>query len=277
MPPISNSRKAADDAAIRRAHAAFQSTASKRLHSLIADGVEGGVASSQLLDDLIAPRDLANPPLPLLGPRQGRNAASSGWSCQSLQHIVACTGASLTHASKILQLREEIARLRRNGLSTANVIEQLHERLRGMDAHVAGGWSEDEPENADVKGQRRERSGAASVASKKRRVGEDACSLTSGIDLSQRQKSPSRHQHAHSASQSDDFMPENHVPREFGLQEEFVKADAYPSPNYIADVCGPGGSKMLAQTVEKRHREESAPLAQLKKLKLRTQGSHGEG
>ena len=50
MPPI-HGRPDADphQDAVRRAHAAFRSTADRRLKGLLALGVEGGAASSQLL------------------------------------------------------------------------------------------------------------------------------------------------------------------------------------------------------------------------------------
>ena len=80
-------------------------------------GHESGAASSQLLDDLIEHR-------------AERAGAVSPSSSPSLQHVVACTGASPVHASKILQLKDEISRLRAEGHSTANVIDALQRRLR---------------------------------------------------------------------------------------------------------------------------------------------------
>ena len=130
---------------IDAAHAAFRTTANRQLRGLLAHGMEGGAASSCLLDDLLS------------APGQGVSTAGGGGggssvdlsgqegvgssspsptvtfsssSSSSLQYVVAQTGASPAHAAKILQLKEEISRMRRDGHSAVTVIEQLRDRLR---------------------------------------------------------------------------------------------------------------------------------------------------
>ena len=128
MPPHNDS-----DAAVRRAHAAFSAAAARTRNHLVNSGVDCSAASSQLLDDLIAPCSLTDKPDE---PDRAANSNSQGGSSSGVtvssggsgasplqQHIVAATGASPAQAAKILLLREEISRLRRDGHSTATVIE----------------------------------------------------------------------------------------------------------------------------------------------------------
>ena len=295
MPPMTNKQGDADPA-VRRAHAAFRTTANRRLRNLLELGVEGGAASSQLLDDLIAPRDLASSPPPQPATRTlpnssgstggsggggGGGGGSSSSSSPSVQHVVACTGASPAQASKILLLREEISRLRRDGHSTADLIEQLRDRLRDVSAPRSG-WSDDESENAEAVGARRDKAGVG--ASKKRRVADDACGIGSGIDLSEDKQ--------YARLPGSPYLRDS-LPRELcsdfaahdyggggggGLGGGGLSARAY-SPPYRADLGASkgelGGGRGFNATVDKRHREEGAPLSALKKLKLRTAQQEG--
>jgi hypothetical protein len=262
MPPIIKDADA--DAAVRRAHAAFRSTADRRLRSLHAHGIEGGAASSQLLDDLITPHNLTDQPgkagawhtSPSSSSGGGGGGGGSGGPVQlSLQHVVASTGASPAQASQILQLREEISRLRRDGHSTATLIEQLRGRLRGMGESRAG-WGDEDAENAEAMGARRDKAGGAS---KKRRVGDESISFSPGHDA----YLPGENECPHDATdlthhQATCSGPHSPTPYSPGLHHEHGEL---------------GGGTGGAMASEKRHREErdAAPLAQLKKLKLRAQ------
>lgn len=117
MPPMARTIDA--DHAAQTAQAAFRNTASQQLKRLMAEGVDGTVASSRLMDELLANRA-----------SQATSAAAASSSAQSLQDVVSRTGFSREQASKTLLLLDEIRRLRREGHSTATLIEQLHRRLR---------------------------------------------------------------------------------------------------------------------------------------------------
>lgn len=271
MPPIVANETEPDES-VSKAHAAFRSTANRRLRSLLAVGVESSAASSQLLDDLIAPQELADPPHPQsplsqAAPHSSSSSAavsSSGSGAgPSLQQVVACTGTNPTQAKKILLLREEISRLRRDGHSTATVIEQLRGRLRDVRETQAQGWSDEEAENAEVGGGSwRDVKGGTPGGSKRRRVGanDDAHrGLGSGIDLS--------------SDKSYATLPENARPHGgYGgrdLSPPVGRGGAYP-PSYLSEQGF--GDLDFAPAKDKRHREEApTPLSQLKKLKLRTQ------
>jgi len=261
MPPVD---LVGDDAAVQIAHAAFRSTAERRLHTLQKSGVQGGAASSLLLDEMIAPRELADP---RPGKKAGARAPPS--SSASLQHVVACTGASAAQASKILLLREEISRLRRDGHSTATLIEQLRERLHDVEDERRTPWGDDEAENAEAIGGWAEVDRGAG-GSKKRRMGDDACSMAPGLSEERYSRKAGR----------DPFPPgENdrpHEPHSPGGQLHANLPQSSPRaacpPSYCAELGELGGGMGLAPH-EKRHREEreTAPLSQLKKLKLRAQ------
>lgn len=132
---------------LKNAHASFRSAASGRLKRLMAEGVEGGAASSQLFDELLEHR------------------AESGPSSPSLHSVMERTGVNPVHASKILLLKEEIGRLRVEGHSTPALIEQLQRRLREGGQRPAG-----LDENREQASARRT---PGSAASKKRRVGDE--------------------------------------------------------------------------------------------------------
>ena len=281
MPPIVTN-KADADTAVGRAHAAFRSTANRRMRSLLAVGVESDAASSQLLDDLIVPRDLADAPPNRAAPLQsssssgggssGAGGGSAGGGSPSLQHVVACTGTSPAQAKKILLLREEISRLRRDGHSTATVIEQLRGRLRDVREPQPQGWSDEEGENAEVGGgswKEVKGGAAAAAASKKRRLG---ASDDAGIDLSSGKEYAALPENTH---------PHDRSPLGGAHHLEFA-AGAPPGgrvPGYCADQLGDlefSPARGLAATMQpsdKRLREEerATPLSQLKKLKLRAQ------
>ena len=144
--------------ALRNAHLAFHAIARQRLKRLQAAGVEADAASSQLLDDLVVePHHRNSIPPAAATDASSLSSSSSSSSSPSLQHVVASTGASPAHAAKILQLRDEISRLRREGHSTVSLIERLKERLQ-----EAGEYSANADEN-----------GGAWRSSKKRRVADE--------------------------------------------------------------------------------------------------------
>ena len=143
--------------ALRNAHLAFRAIARQRLKRLQAAGVEADAASSQLLDDLVVEPHHRNSIPPAAATDASSLSSSSSSSSPSLQHVVASTGASPAHAAKILQLRDEISRLRREGHSTVSLIERLKERLQ-----EAGEYSANADEN-----------GGAWRSSKKRRVADE--------------------------------------------------------------------------------------------------------
>ena len=72
MPPHNDS-----DAAVRRAHAAFSAAAARTRNHLVNSGVDCSAASSQLLDDLIAPCSLTDKPDE---PDRAANSNSQGGS-----------------------------------------------------------------------------------------------------------------------------------------------------------------------------------------------------
>ena len=162
--------------------------------------------------------------------------------------------------------------MRRDGHSTATVIEQLRSRLR--DAPGLSGWVGDvESENAALLGGRdpnlsggREGQGA----SKKRRMGDAAADVhctSSVFDLSSDGRSEEG-SYEHFAFFSERGAPTGRA----GFVEPLPSA-------YLADLSGEagggsGGKAHPYSSHEKRHRDlegGAAPLAQLKKLKLRAQ------
>jgi hypothetical protein len=221
------------DAALEKAHTSFRTIASQRLKSMQARGLEGPVASSRLLDDLIerCPRPSE------WSPSSGATSSSSGASRNaSLEHVVACTGFGPTHASKILLLKDEISRLRSEGHSTVAVIQQLQGRLRDAGDHRARG-----DENGE-QGVRR------SATSKKRRVDEGDRYVK------------------HSASES--WKGHWDVEGEGGI-DQLQQTRLQPLPAYGACAfLGEGGRPQARPSDSKRQRDEGTPLSQLKKLKL---------
>jgi hypothetical protein len=257
------------------AHAAFKSTANRQLRGLLAHGMEGTAASSRLLDDLLLSAgsksaaagsggaiDLSTQACSGAGAAAGSAAASGGSSSggggsssSTLQHVVAQTGVSPAHATKILMLKEEIALLRREGHSTVTVIEQLRERLRaaGEKRQLRAGAEED-AENADgVSGTGWRDKG--SNASKKRRTGDhDPANSFSSPFASGRLENGTG-----SASRA---LPGSHT-RLHELPLSPAGAAGYALGDSFEFEAKPEG---------KRSREENtAALAALKKLKLRTQ------
>ena len=118
MPPAGAAElgSSSSDPAVQRAHTAFRDIAGQRLKLLLAEGTESIDASSQLFDDLLGHR----------APQQGSRKSAAN---PTLQLIAERTGATPERASQILQLKEEIGRLRGEGHSTASLIEQLRRRL----------------------------------------------------------------------------------------------------------------------------------------------------
>jgi len=145
-----------DDKAVQSAHSAFSHTASQRLKRLIAEGVDSGAASSRLFDDLL-PAEAG-----------GRSA---GAASPTLRHVMERTGSSPAQASKVLQLKEEIGRLRGEGHSTAALIEKLQRRLRDAGGQRRSG----KDENGEQAAARRT---PGSAQAKKRRMG-DGDAITS--------------------------------------------------------------------------------------------------
>ena len=110
--------RAADcsDPAVSAAKATFQTTATQQLKGLMSQGVESCQASTQLMDELTNHR--------------AGQAGGAVWNSPHLQDVVASTGFSPALAARTLLLKDEITQLRRQGHSTATVIEQLNRRLR---------------------------------------------------------------------------------------------------------------------------------------------------
>ena len=100
-----------------KAQSAFRATAGKQLKRLMAEGVERDTASVQLMDQM-------------LHHGAGAAACSSARASPQVEQIVSMTGFTQVQAAKTLLLKEEIAQLRRQGHSTAALIEQLQKRLR---------------------------------------------------------------------------------------------------------------------------------------------------
>jgi len=103
--------------AVLKAQSAFHAAAGKQLKRLMAEGVERDTASVQLMDQML---------------HHGAGAAACSSACASphLQHVVSVTGFTQVQAAKTLLLKEEIVQLRRQGLGTTALIEQLQKRLR---------------------------------------------------------------------------------------------------------------------------------------------------
>ena len=294
MPPHNDS-----DAAVRRAHAAFSAAAARTRNHLVNSGVDCSAASSQLLDDLIAPCSLTDKPDE---PDRAANSNSQGGSSSGVtvssggsgasplqQHIVAATGASPAQAAKILLLREEISRLRRDGHSTATVIEQLMARLRDVPGAThphASGWGVENAESNSKKGHNsKKRKGGGSADDpfdEKRRTD------LSGAPIREGQFEP--HAHLLLGGEGDhhhlDYSEENPI---IGtgrlLSYPGEKAYSPPRRHHFTSSRSEGGADFGESLYEtelkggapsdgKRLRaqgEDSAPLAQLKKLKLRGQ------
>jgi hypothetical protein len=257
------------------AHAAFKSTANRQLRGLLAHGMEGTAASSRLLDDLLlsgssksaaagsgSAIDLSTQASSSGGVASSSttststsSSTSTSTSTSTLQHVVAQTGVSTAHATKILMLKDEIAQLRRDGHSTATVIEQLRERLRaaGEKRQLRAGAEED-AENADGVGGSGWRD-KGSNASKKRRTGEldPANSFSSPFASGRLENGTGSASRALPGSQT-------------RLQELPI------SPAGAAGYTLGDSFDFEAKPEGKRSREENtAALAALKKLKLRTQ------
>jgi len=119
--------------AVDAAIAGFQETASQQLKGLMAHGIDGGAASAKLMDELLqqrGSREWKGDGCSTQG-ASGRPESPVGvWGSPDLQHVVESTGFSPTQAARTLLLREEITSLRRQGHTTATVIEQLNRRLR---------------------------------------------------------------------------------------------------------------------------------------------------
>lgn len=181
------------DPAVTSAQAAFRTTANQKLKRLLAQGVDAGAASSQLLDEII--------------PQRAPRSPSASHSAD-VQQLMISTGFCSTQASQTLLLKEEIALLRRQGNNTATVIDKLHKRLR--DAGHSGLGSDENEEQGS------------------------------------------------SSSWRLHGMPQ---PKKHKISEE-SDSGMLASPWPPMDVC--------VRVKEKRHRDDSAQLAQLKKLKLRS-------
>lgn len=86
------------DGAVTAAKTAFQMTAAKQLKGLMAQGVDPGDASTELLDELTMHR--------------AGKSTSTAMSSPHMQHVVAATGCSSSLAMRTLLLKDEIAHLR---------------------------------------------------------------------------------------------------------------------------------------------------------------------
>ena len=102
--------------AVREAKAAFRTAAAQQLKCLMAEGIEGGQASTHLMDELTRHR--------------AQQSGGASWSSSRVQEVVTSTGYSPDLATRTLFLKDEISQLRRQGHTTATVIEQLQRRLQ---------------------------------------------------------------------------------------------------------------------------------------------------
>ena len=247
-----------ESAALRNAHSSFRSVARQRLKCLEASGLQAEAASSRLLDDLIITTQLlshqekggsGNGDVSCSGNNGGNSVSAStggdgssgggssnGGLSTEMEYVVARTGVNAAQASKIILLKEEISRLRCEGLSTVSVIERLQARL-----HESGDRTATSEGILQVGGLL-DASNAA--PNKKPRVGEDTFTcqppVTGAIESSL--SNLGRH------NVLPDFSCHN------GLLAEV------PSPKSCPPCPADG----------KRVREEVTSALQLKKLKLRT-------
>ena len=264
--------KLPEDADLKNAKSAFHSTARQRLKGLQALGMEAADASSVLFDDLIEGVERSRQeqsPSP-------SSSSSSSSSSAPVQHIIAATGASAAQASKILLLKEEIARLRRKGLSTVTVVQQLQQRLQDA-AEQRASWDE----NAEHAAWQ-----AGGAASKKRRMGDESTSPpASAMGTLHAPRKRGWRMSADGPLVACALPlctvlavrpPHPHSPRfvlscltlPAGLSDandngELSRLSALPEYEYGAWVSPP------CPADGKRQRDEQASLAQLKKLKLR--------
>ena len=255
---------------IDAAHAAFRTTANRQLRGLLAHGMEGGAASSCLLDDLLsAPGQGVSTAggggggssVDLSGQEGVRSSSpsptvtSSSSSSSSLQYVVAQTGASPAHAAKILQLKEEISRMRRDGHSAVTVIEQLRDRLRAAgEKRQTWAGAEEDAENADALSASggsgwRDKSGNAS---KKRRIAEQETGNSFASPFA-------AGRYENGTGSGSPILP--------GRFHELPLSPGGASAYNLGE-----SFELEAKPEGKRSREEhTAPLAALKKLKLRAQ------
>jgi hypothetical protein len=98
----------------------FKATVSQQRRLLVSGGLEASRASLQLMDQLIQHR---------LG---SVASCSSDDTLADLQAIVSATGFAPAQAARTLLLKDEIAHLRSEGYSTADVIQELDHRLRAV-------------------------------------------------------------------------------------------------------------------------------------------------
>ena len=223
------------DSALRSAHIAFRSIARQRLKSLQAAGVETEVASSQLFDNLV-----------IEAAPSSSSSNSSPSRSPSLQHVIACTGASVTHAAKILQLKEEIGRLRHEGHSTVSLIERLRDRLRD-----AGEQHSTSDENGAFGAGWR--AGAGAPSSKKRRVGEEC--------------SPSQH-----TPPTSSVMVAGHALSEPSRLPPWADVGFGTGP--LGEMASPRSCPSIPADPKRTREDGMAPsLQHLKKLKLRPHGA----
>eukprot|EP00965_Chrysotila_dentata_P205649 6183080-Pleurochrysis_carterae.AAC.2 len=111
--------------AVGRAKAEFTATAKKQINYLVAEGVDRGSASNQLMDELLQQRGLVHG-----GAGGGQGERASTWSVGDVAFVVERTGFSESQARRTLLLREEIKSLRKQGYDTdTSVIGELNRRL----------------------------------------------------------------------------------------------------------------------------------------------------
>ena len=119
---------------------AFAEAAREQKKKLEARGVDEGSASSQLMDLLLSSPSAARISL---GDDMGGGESHDFVRAR----LPSCTAEQ---AAKTLLLREEIARLRGQGNSTATVIQQLQKRLRLPPPSRKGDRPDDENDHAAI-------------------------------------------------------------------------------------------------------------------------------
>lgn len=211
------------DGAVTAAKAAFKITASKQLKGLMAHGRDPGDASTELLDELTQHR--------------AGKSTSTAISSPHMQHVVASTGCSYALAMRTLLLKEEIAHLRRQGLSTAKVIENLNLRLCNA-ARIRKSEHENAGQPASLRLQQAKK-----------------VKLDEGVSTHPRTAEASR------LMQSEWASPQH----EWVQQTRPADEDSPPPYGFLLDARGSGGSR---SGCEKRTREDTA-ISHIKKIKLR--------
>eukprot|EP00967_Tisochrysis_lutea_P144115 scaffold268689_cov41-Tisochrysis_lutea.AAC.3 len=111
-------RPSASSDEVERAKKKFAETAAAQRKLLLAAGLKPAHVSRKMMDQLIENRSAPS--------------CTSDEGLSELHQLISETGFETVHAAGTLMLRDEIARLRSQGHSTAEVIQQLDHRLSSV-------------------------------------------------------------------------------------------------------------------------------------------------